>query len=138
MTSLLLTNEKPVIVIEWGARHVRVGFAGEAAPRATLPSPLGALAEPGGARLGLEAWRGAADSFVADLFSNELLARPERHVVLMAEDALAPRSLREALTKAVLSCKPKALAFAPGLGAAAVAAGAPTAVVPRPSGDFWP
>ena len=109
------TTAKPAVVLEIGSKYVRAGFAGEAAPRCVYDSPLGALGDA--AALGRDAWRGALDACLGDVFARGLLG--PRGVALLLENPTAPRELREALVDGVLLAGARSVAFCPGLAAAA-------------------
>ena len=112
-------ESRPAIVVDVGSAFVRAGYAGEPAPRCVVPSPLRMLQGGGRVLFDRVGWRGVLDEFLGDLFAVELLARPQQHVVLLLENATCPRALREALVDGVLRCRPRGVAFAPALAAAA-------------------
>ena len=91
--------EKKAIVLDLGSAYLKCGYAGEAAPRHVLRSPLGQyLRRPGGdGALTEPEWRCVLGRCLHGLYFHVLNAKPKEHRVVVCEDWLAPDAFRRAL-----------------------------------------
>ncbi|KAJ1454842.1 hypothetical protein M885DRAFT_521110 [Pelagophyceae sp. CCMP2097] len=106
-------DSRPCIIVEFGSAWVRVGFAGEEAPRRTVSSPCRLVGgRRGGGEVTREAWFKVVAPLFADLLTTALFVREKRRVVLV-DAPTAPRHLRSAVVDAVLNQFGSAIVFAP-------------------------
>lgn len=119
-------SDKPAIIIDPGALHVRVGFVGEEGPRVTFPTVIGRPKVPGimvgseqrdylvGTQAtqmsesfklsypirhgGVEDWEDM-EKILDHVFANELQVSPEGQNIIVLQPPLTPSSQRDALTR---------------------------------------
>jgi hypothetical protein len=130
------------IVIEYGLGYMRVGCAGECAPRCCVASSLVALVSDAVTEGALGTMQGGDNDDVGArlrlactrelyaLFHSHLLVKPREWSVLLVEPLLAPTRLREALLYVLLKTfKVPSVSMQPDLHMPLLASGLSTGVV---------
>jgi len=79
--------EKKAVILDLGTAYIKCGYAGEAAPRHVLPSPLGSyLRRPAGTDPPTPAqWRDVLARCLGALYFRVLNAKPKEHRVVVCE-----------------------------------------------------
>jgi actin-related protein 10 len=95
-----LIAEKNAVVLDLGASYTKVGYAGEAAPRAILPTPLEVALHMGSGPASLkEPLYDALVPFVHTLYFKHLLVNPKDRRVVLLDALLGPIKVKEVLSE---------------------------------------
>ncbi|ETW07439.1 hypothetical protein, variant [Aphanomyces invadans] len=126
---MMMNVEKSAIVLDVGSRHLKCGMSGERSPRTVLRWEVAEklLLQP---PLTKDAWMKYIGNQLYDVCYKHLRVAPKNRRIVLCEDLLFPRNLREALADAVFNVlKAKHLLLLPAMTTALYATCHSTALI---------
>jgi actin-related protein 10 len=124
------------IVVEIGSLYTKIGFSGEAAPRHIVAKHMKQLMAPLRSDVpravvprSVQEWKPLLRQLLDETMFGMLLCNPKDRWVVVVEDLLAPKNMRQALAECLFDMQVQSLVFAPGALLSLLPSGSRTGLV---------